>query len=395
MQKKNIVILGATGSIGKSTLDVISANAEQFEVFALCANENVGLMLQQCINFKPQYAVLNNAVAADKLSSELKQRNLLTQVLSGIDAFLEIVAHDHVDIVVSAIVGSAGLLPTLTAIKANKRVLLANKESLVMAGDLMMRAVRASSGVLLPLDSEHNAVFQVFPDTFLPGQSLPEDIDSIILTASGGPFFSLPHDQFTSITKKQALQHPNWDMGPKITIDSATMMNKGLEVIEAYWLFSPPSTDSIEVIVHPQSIIHSMVRFKDGSLKAQLGESDMRIPIAHSLGWPNCIGSGAQHLDLLSLPSLEFFEVDMLKFPCFKLAIDALQVGGTAMAALTIANELSVHLFLNDAISYSDIYRYIQTVMQSLDIDPLESIDQISEVEQQVRSIINQLTVVL
>lgn len=374
---KNVTILGSTGSIGVNTLNVIRQHQDKFSVFAISANNNVALMQEQCIEWQPAFAVMTDSDKADLLRQKLEQRNIRTQVLSGPEALAGIASHEDTDYVMAAIVGAAGLLPTLAAARAGKRVLLANKESLVMSGRLFMDAVRENGAELLPIDSEHNAIFQCMPvDT---GAGLFQSgVRRILLTASGGPFRQTPLDQLREITPDQACAHPNWVMGRKISVDSATMMNKGLEVIEACWLFDT-GPQTIEVVLHPQSVIHSMVEYADGSVLAQMGNPDMRTPIAHALAWPERLESGVEPLDLFKVARLDFEPPDYNRFPCLRLARDAMQTGGTATAILNAANEIAVEKFLNEEIRFTDIPNIVSLTLEHVDNHPATTLDVILE----------------
>lgn len=384
---KNVTILGATGTIGLHTLDVISQHPSRFGVFALTACSNVTGMFVLCKQHSPQYAVMLQKESAKRLAEQLKAIGSKTQVLHGEDALNFVSAHDEVHTVMAAIVGAAGLQPAMAAAHAGKCILLANKETLVMAGSLFMQAVKEGGATLLPIDSEHNAIFQVMPKA-LPGQHAGNlasmGVKRVLLTASGGPFRNASLEELANVTKAQALNHPNWVMGPKITIDSATMMNKGLEVIEAHWLFNADA-DQIEVIVHPQSVIHSLVEYIDGSVLAQLGNPDMRTPIAYGLGFPDRLTSGVSSLDLLKTARLDFVAPDMHRFPCLKLAYDALKAGGTAPAILNAANEIAVEAFLAEQIGFLDIPKVIDAVLSDTAIEQVESIDHLVTVDQMAR----------
>lgn len=370
---QQVTILGATGTIGAQTLDVISQHPEKFNVFALTANSNVDALFEQSRLFKPKYAVVLNESAADDLHKRFQQANISTEVLCGAEALALVSSHPEVDVVMAAIVGSAGLLPAIAAAKAGKRILLANKETLVMAGKLFMQAVEAGGATLLPIDSEHNAIFQVMPPRKITHLE-DAGIKKILLTASGGPFRNASIDELKRVTVKQALNHPNWVMGPKITIDSATLMNKGLEVIEAHWLFNA-KPEQIEVVVHPQSVIHSMVEYIDGSVLAQLGNPDMRTPIAYALGYPERLESGVNDLNLFKIARLDFERPDTKKFPCLRLAFDALKLGGNAAAILNAANEVAVEAFIQEKIQFNDIPRLIEDVMTASRIVEASSIE--------------------
>ena len=367
---KGITILGSTGSIGVSTLDVISRHKDKYDIIALTANSNVEKMRQQCLQFQPLYAVMVNEQAAEQLSTALKNQASETIVLSGPQSLEEVSQLDQVDYVMAAIVGAAGLLPNLAAAKAGKRVLLANKESLVMSGKLFMDAIHDNDATLLPIDSEHNAIFQCMPTSGSQG------VEQILLTASGGPFRTRELDTLHEITPEQAIAHPNWEMGKKISVDSATMMNKGLEVIEACWLFDIAS-DRIQVVIHPQSTIHSMVSYNDGSVLAQLGNPDMRTPIAYGLGWPKRIDSGVQPLDLFEVARLDFERADFNRFPCLRLAFEAHQAGGNVTIALNAANEIAVEAFLNKQLRFTDIPALIEHALEQTTSGTPETIDEI------------------
>ena len=370
---QQVTILGATGTIGVNTLDVISQHPNRFVVFALTANKNVDVLFKQCQQFKPQYAVMLEDQAAERLSVKLKQAGSETEVLSGMDSLEFVSAHDKVDAVMAAIVGAGGLKPAIAAAKAGKRILLANKETLVMAGSIFMQAVDEGGATLLPIDSEHNAIFQVMPND--KRMSLSHGgVKKILLTASGGPFRNASYEELKQVTVKQALNHPNWVMGPKITIDSATLMNKGLEVIEAHWLFNA-SADQIEVVVHPQSVIHSMVEYVDGSVLAQLGNPDMRTPIAYALSYPDRMSSGVGSLDLFKIARLDFEAPDDQKFPCLRLAFDALRIGGNAAAILNAANEVAVEAFINEKIAFTDIPSLIESILENSSINQVINLD--------------------
>ena len=363
-----VTILGSTGTIGVNTLDVIARQPERFSVFALSANSNVDGLFAQCQTWNPPYAVMVEECAASKLEVRCKAAGLDTQVLAGAEALAMVAAHQQVDYVMAGIVGAAGLLPNLAAARAGKRVMLANKESLVMSGQLFMDAVRDSKAELLPIDSEHNAVFQCLPAKFADG--LPAvGVERILLTASGGPFRCWPIEQLHRVTPAQACAHPNWVMGRKISVDSATMMNKGLEVIEACWLFGA-SPAQIEVVIHPQSVIHSMVQYVDGSVLAQLGNPDMRTPIAYALAWPERCAAGVAPLDLFSVRRLDFEEPDYDRFPCLRLARDAMSVGGTAPAILNAANEMAVAAFLDEKISFTAIPHLVGSALERVTARP-------------------------
>jgi len=368
-----VTLLGSTGSIGDSTLDVIARHPERFRVIALTANSRVEKLAQQCIHFQPQYAVMSDTDAATRLQQALASSAPDVQVLSGPDCLVEVAGMDSVDFVMAGIVGAAGLLPSLAAARAGKRVLLANKEALVMSGGLFMQAVQEHGATLLPVDSEHNAILQCLPDDYSPGAP-PRGVRRIMLTASGGPFRTMPVGKLAGVTPEQACAHPNWVMGRKISVDSATMMNKGLEVIEAGWLFGLPMAQ-IEVLLHPQSIIHSLVEYEDGSMLAQMGNPDMRIPISHALGWPHRIDSGAGQLDLLAVGKLEFEAPDLARYPCLSLATAAWQTGGTAAAILNAANEVAVQAFLEERIVFTAIHTVISETLEQCAVHDVDSLD--------------------
>jgi len=364
--QKGITVLGATGTIGVNTLDVIARHPERFKVVALTAHRNVDKLFAQCQAFQPDYAVMVDEQAAEQLQARLNTIDSATTVLSGVDGLVTVSRLPQVDQVMAAIVGAAGLLPTLAAAQAGKRVLLANKEALVMSGQLFMDAVREHGAELLPIDSEHNAIFQCMPQVESPAQGfsqLPNGVERILLTASGGPFRTLPINELDQVTPAQAVAHPNWVMGQKISVDSATMMNKGLEVIEACWLFGT-HVDAIQVIIHPESTIHSMVAYNDGSVLAQLGNPDMRTPIAYALAWPERIDAGVAALDFYELAQLNFQAPDMERYPCLQLAYEAYRQGGHATTALNAANEVAVAAFLKGDILFTDIARLVDAVLQ-------------------------------
>ncbi|MEW6021803.1 MAG: 1-deoxy-D-xylulose-5-phosphate reductoisomerase [Pseudomonadota bacterium] len=356
---QRITILGATGSIGVSTLDVLARHTDKYQVYALSAHSRVEELAVQCRQFKPRRAVVGSAAAAAELARLLA--GLPVDIAWGEAALCEIAASDDTDTVMAAIVGAAGLAPTLAAARAGKKVLLANKEALVMSGQLFMDAVREHKATLLPIDSEHNAIFQSLPATHARGLDA-SGVAKILLTASGGPFLNRAVETLENVTPDEACKHPNWAMGRKISVDSATMMNKGLEVIEAHWLFGAPA-ERIEVVIHPQSVIHSMVSYVDGSVLAQLGNPDMRTPIAHALAYPERIDSGVAQLDLTTMAALQFYQPDFARFPCLALAFDALRAGGTAPALLNAANEVAVEAFLERRIGFRDIDRVVRRVM--------------------------------
>lgn len=383
---KNVTILGSTGSIGLNTLNVIGQHRDKYRLFALTAHKTVDKLFEQILEFKPRYAVLIDEQAASRLQSQLIQAACDTQLLLGPQALEFVSAHESVDYVMAAIVGAAGLLPTLAAAKAGKRIMLANKESLVMSGDLLINSVKQYGAELLPIDSEHNAIFQSMPGSYSVVADNRQGVEKIILTGSGGPFLKTPLKDLPSRTPAQACKHPNWLMGRKISVDSATMMNKGLEVIEACFLFST-QVDRIEVVVHPQSIIHSMVQYVDGSVIAQLGNPDMRTPIAHALAWPDRIESGVARLDFTALSRLDFAEPDWQRFPCLRLAIQAIKKGGTAPTSLNAANEIAVESFLSGNILFTDISQVIEYVQSRCHWQQADSLDKILQVDADARRI--------
>ncbi len=357
MTQQVLTILGSTGSIGESTLDVVSRHPEKFRVFALAGHRQVDKLAAQCKQFRPEYAVVGDAGHAAELEKKLKQEGIDTQVLYGAQALIDVASADEVSGVMCAIVGAAGLPSALAAAQKGKTIYLANKETLVVSGALFMETARQNGAAVLPIDSEHNAIFQVLPRDYT-GRLNEHGINSIILTASGGPFLNTDLSTFDSITPEQAVKHPNWSMGRKISVDSASMMNKGLELIEAHWLFNCPS-EKLEVVIHPQSVIHSMVRYRDGSVLAQLGNPDMRTPIAYCLGLPERIDSGVGELDFGALSALTFQKPDFDRFPCLKLAYQAMNAGGAAPCVLNAANEVAVAAFLDKRIKFTDIAKVV------------------------------------
>lgn len=357
MTQQALTILGSTGSIGESTLDVVSRHPEKFRVFALAGHRQVDKLAAQCKQFRPEYAVVGDAGHAAELEKKLKQEGIDTQVLYGSQALIDVASTDEVSGVMCAIVGAAGLPSALAAAQKGKTIYLANKETLVVSGTLFMETARQNGATVLPIDSEHNAIFQVLPRDYT-GRLNEHGINSIILTASGGPFLNTDLSTFDSITPEQAVKHPNWSMGRKISVDSASMMNKGLELIEAHWLFNCPP-EKLEVVIHPQSVIHSMVRYRDGSVLAQLGNPDMRTPIAYCLGLPERIDSGVGELDFGALSALTFQKPDFNRFPCLKLAYQAMNAGGAAPCVLNAANEVAVAAFLDKRIKFTDIAKVV------------------------------------
>ena len=376
-------ILGSTGSIGTSTLDVVARHPDKFRIVALTANSQVDLLFRQCQQFKPRYAVLLDEAAAIQLRQRVREAGLSTEVLSGMAALEQVVVLPEVDAVMAAIVGAAGLRPTLAAAHAGKKILLANKETLVMAGNVFMDAVRASGSMLLPIDSEHNAIFQALPRGY-DGNLAANGVRRILLTASGGPFRNTPLGELHNVTPEQACAHPNWVMGRKISVDSASMMNKGLEVIEAHWLFNA-SADDIQVVIHPQSVIHSLVEYVDGSVLAQLGNPDMRTPIAYGLAYPERIDAGVAPLDLFKVATMNFVAPDFERFPCLALAYQALRAAGTAPAVLNAANEVAVAAFLDKQISFLSIPRVIEAVLDALPVSTVGCLDDVLGADAEAR----------
>jgi 1-deoxy-D-xylulose-5-phosphate reductoisomerase len=370
---QSITILGATGSIGVSTLDVLARHPDKYKVYALTAHGRVEELAAQCAQFRPRRAVVGSADAAVRLTALLRDLQVHCDVSYGEQALCDVASSDDTDTVMAAIVGAAGLAPALAAARAGKKILLANKEALVMSGQLFMDAVHEHGATLLPIDSEHNAIFQSLPQSYARSPQVA-GVAKILLTASGGPFLTRAVDTLEDVTPEQACKHPNWVMGRKISVDSATMMNKGLEVIEAHWLFGAPA-DRIEVVIHPQSVIHSMVSYVDGSVLAQLGNPDMRTPIAHALAFPERIESGVAQLDLTTIGTLQFEKPDFARFPCLALAFEALGAGGTAPALLNAANEVAVQAFLDGAIGFRDIDRVIARVMNETEHGAASSIE--------------------
>lgn len=391
MQK--LVILGSTGSIGKSTLSVVDNNPEQYQVFALVGGKNVELITEQCQQYQPRFVALDDEQASVKLKENLTALGLKIEVLSGQKAICELSSHPEVDMVMAAIVGAAGLLPTLSAVQAGKKVLLANKESLVTCGQIFIDEARKSGAKLLPVDSEHNAIFQSLPPEaqekvgFCPLAEL--GVSKIILTGSGGPFRTKPLNEFGQITPAQAVAHPNWSMGKKISVDSATMMNKGLEYIEARWLFNA-SADEMEIMIHPQSIIHSMVRYIDGSVIAQMGNPDMRTPIAHTMAYPNRINAGVAPLDFFKLKELTFIEPDFARYPNLKLAIDAFAAGQYATTAMNAVNEVAVDAFLNEKIRFTDIVEVNRQVVENIAPIQVKEIADVLHIDKLARDVAQQ-----
>lgn len=379
---KLVTILGSTGSIGESTLDVISRHPDAYRVFALSCNSNIEKLVKQCEKFKPDYAVVTSSESAILCSGLLSTKNIQTEVLVGIDGLNAVAVDDAVDIVMSAIVGAIGLEPTLCAVNSGKKVLLANKESLVMAGHLFMQAVNASDAILLPIDSEHNALFQCLPAMTKGGKF--SGVKKLLLSASGGPFRGKSMEQLEAVTPEEACVHPNWNMGKKISVDSATLMNKGLELIEASWLFSMPP-EKIDIVVHPESIIHSLVQYVDGSVLAQLGNPDMRTPIAHALSWPDRMTSGVDDLDLIELGRLNFESPDPVNFPCLRIALEAARVGLDAPAVLNAANEIAVQAFLDRRIGFTQISEVIEGTLDATIFNEPESLAAVKDSDTKAR----------
>jgi 1-deoxy-D-xylulose-5-phosphate reductoisomerase len=382
---QRITVLGATGSIGLSTLDVIARHPERYQVFALSGYSRIDQLLALCVLHRPAYAVVPNGEAAVRLREGLAAAGCATEVLEGEAGLCEVAVAPEVDAVMAAIVGAAGLRPTLAAVEAGKKVLLANKEALVMSGALFMEAVRRSGAVLLPIDSEHNAIFQCLPGDYDRGLS-QVGVRRILLTASGGPFRETPQADLADVTPEQACAHPNWSMGRKISVDSASMMNKGLELIEACWLFDA-APDKVEVVVHPQSVIHSLVDYVDGSVLAQLGNPDMRTPIANALAWPERIDSGVAPLDLFAIARLDFQAPDELRFPCLRLARQAAEAGNSAPAVLNAANEVAVDAFLERRIRFPEIAGMIEQVLAQEPVVPVPSLDAVFAADQRAREL--------
>ena len=388
-----VCVLGSTGSIGKNTLDVISRQQDRYSVFALSANNNIEKLYQQCLEYKPHFAVVIEDHAAKQLRGKLSQSNITTEVLPGQRALEEIASDSNVDIVMAGIVGSAGLTSTLAAIDAGKKVLIANKEPIVMAGEFLLDRARKSGARILPVDSEHNAIMQCLPDRYCAANNSNIDgIKRILLTGSGGPFRTLPLKQFSLITPEQACAHPNWVMGRKISVDSATMMNKALELIEACILFGQDQS-KIEIIIHPQSVIHSMVEFIDGSVLAQMGSPDMRIPIASALAWPDRIESGATQLDFLQLSALEFESPDFDRYPSLNLVRQVIEAGGSAPAIMNAANEVAVEAFLQERIRFPQIVDLVEKILDKSNIDSDIDLESVISSDQQTRALTSQLIV--
>jgi 1-deoxy-D-xylulose-5-phosphate reductoisomerase len=383
-----LTILGSTGSIGVSTLDVAMRHPGRYRVVALTANRDVDKLYRQCLQVRPDYAVMADTTSAQELASRLKREAPRIRVLDGMQGLEEVAALSEVDYVMAAIVGAAGLLPALAAVRAGKRLLLANKEALVVSGGLFMEEAARHGAEILPIDSEHNAVFQCMPQDFARG--LPDvGVRRILLTASGGPFRTTPVEQLAGVTPEQACAHPNWAMGRKISVDSATMMNKGLEVIEACWLFHT-GPDKVDVVLHPQSVIHSMVEYADGSVLAQMGNPDMRTPIAHALAWPERIDSGVASLDLFAVARLDFEPPDLVRFPCLRLAYEAIRQGGGAPAVLNAANEVAVEAFLQRRIPFTAIAGLIEATLAAQPAQKVTGLDDLLGIDRQARALAEQ-----
>jgi 1-deoxy-D-xylulose-5-phosphate reductoisomerase len=376
--KKNVIILGSTGSIGLNTIEVLSIHSGSYNIFALVANSSVNTLFEQCKKYNPKYAYMNKAGCGEELIALIKNSNISTEVLFNEQELMQLVAHDDVDIIVCAISGSAGLKSSVQAARSGKKVLLANKESLVMCGSLFMEIAKDNSSTILPVDSEHNALHQCF------AANSTKSLEKIILTASGGPFLDSDINKFDHITPKQALKHPTWDMGKKISIDSATMMNKGLEVIEAMHLFNL-RLEEVDVIIHPQSLIHSMVCYNDGSIILQASKNDMKIPIAYCLGWPYRIRSGIELMNLTQQPPLTFQEISKEKFPCFYLAKEVAFEGDSLPAAMNAANEIAVHAFLDGHIKFTDIYKVVREITEAHKKIKLSSVEEVIEIDSDSR----------
>lgn len=379
---QNIVIFGSTGSVGKSTLDVLRLHKDKYNVFAITGYSNVQLLLEQCLEFNPKYVLIENQKLSDELSNLIKNNNLNTNVLNAKNDFIYLASHSEVDIVMSSIVGAAGLIPTYHAALNGKRILLANKESLVAGGAIITQAVKENNATLIPVDSEHSAIFQSLPFAYNDLTSI--GVNKIILTASGGPFLKTPYKELCNVTANEAVKHPNWNMGQKISVDSSTLMNKGLELIEAYWLFGT-TIEQLEVIVHPQSIIHSMVEYIDSSIVAQLGTPDMRTPIAYALSAPDRVLSGSKKLDFTTLSNLTFEKPDLQRFPCLELAWNGLRMGESACAVINAANEIAVDMFLKNQHGFYDIPQMIESAMHKFAATKITHIDDVITLDQEVR----------
>ncbi|WP_126444513.1 1-deoxy-D-xylulose-5-phosphate reductoisomerase [Sulfuricystis multivorans] len=386
---KKLTVLGATGSIGVSTLDVVARHPDRFQVVALTGNSRIEVLYQQCLQHRPRYAVVGRPEDAAAVGARLSDAGVATEVLAGPQALEFVAALPEVDAVMAAIVGAAGLMPTLAAVRAGKQVLLANKEALVMAGQLFMAEVKAHRATLLPIDSEHNAVFQSLPADYA-GQPARAGVSRILLTASGGPFRTTPHEALRAVTPEAACAHPNWSMGRKISVDSATLMNKGLEVIEAHWLFGL-APEQIEVVVHPQSVIHSLVQYIDGSVLAELGNPDMRTPIAHALAWPERVAAGVAPLDLPAIARLDFERPDLERFPCLGLAYRALAAGGNAATVLNAANEVAVAAFLDGQLPFLGISEVIGATLDAIPVEEMPDLAAILATDAHARNIASEM----
>ena len=384
-----ITVLGATGSIGKSTLDVISRHPNLYSVFALTANTQVNLMVELCLVHQPEFAVMADGDSALTLQKALKPHNLKTEVLSGVQSLCDVASHSDVDQVMAAIVGAAGLLPTLAAAKSGKRVLLANKEALVMSGEIFMDTIANNGAQLLPIDSEHNAIFQSLPVGYDKKPEFKQHVRKILLTASGGPFRGWSKKQLQNVTPAQAVKHPNWSMGQKISVDSASLMNKGLELIEACWLFDV-KPEQIEVVVHPESVVHSMVQYVDGSVISQMGNPDMRTPIAYGMAWPERIESGVESLDFFKLAQLNFEAPNHDTFPALTLCGEAFDVGGTAPAILNAANEVAVEAFLREQISFPIITDLIKAALNHCSVSKASTLEDILHADKSARQFVRE-----
>jgi 1-deoxy-D-xylulose-5-phosphate reductoisomerase len=383
MTSENVSVLGSTGSIGENTLDVISRNPDHFRVVALTADRNIEKLAEQCKRFDARLAVTADPLFEQDLADALRRKGARAEVLSGDAGLKEAAGMAETDTVMAAIVGAAGLNSTFEAARRGKKILLANKESLVIAGEVFVAEARRNHARILPVDSEHNAIFQALPQGFAEGLDAA-GVEKIILTASGGPFRALPAERFSAVTPEQACNHPNWRMGRKISVDSATLMNKGLEVIEARWLFNA-HPDQIEVLVHPQSIVHSMVAYRDGSVLAQMGTPDMRTPIAHALAWPRRIEAGVEHLNLAGMNDLSFEKPDLDRFPCLPLAFEAMRSGASAPVTLNAANEVAVDAFLHGRIGFDRIPRLVRDVMERIAVAGVQNLDDVLEHDRHAR----------
>ena len=383
MVSQGITILGSTGSIGKSTLNVLARHPKRYHVVALSAHRNATRLAEQCSQHHARYAVISDATKAIELQSALAQLKCKSEVLTGRDALKTVVCMDETDVVMAAIVGAAGLEPSLKAVQSGKRLLLANKESMVIAGELFRKAAAKQTTTIIPVDSEHNALFQVLPDNFDTGLE-HTGVERLILTASGGPFLHTMRDSLRNITPDQACNHPNWDMGRKISVDSATLINKGLEVIEARWLFNA-RPDQIDVIIHPQSIVHSMVSYRDGSVLAQLGMPDMRTPIAHALAWPERIEAGVKRLNLTDIHKLEFYPPDLDRFPGLGLAFQVLEAGGNAPVIFNAANEIAFEAFLQERIGFLQIPSVVSNALEICEAGKIDQLDEVLEFDRLAR----------